>query len=247
VTMVRIALFLFYIISLNTFAYSVDQKAEIPQDLCEAIEYNSIQWFDYYSSREDINSCAISKKLDCSTKIFTGVIGLATGPMAPLIWYSTFRKRPETPLSTAVWYKQLSLVSKLIEKGALVNKQDSMGYTALHWASSALLSQETYYECAEMLLDAEAELSLAIADNDGMTPLHWAVSKRNNIIARLLIARGAPVNAQDNTGKTPLHYAYESANEHIVPLLEKSGAKEIADRAGNYPRDYVCKTAKTKN
>ena len=56
----------------------------------------------------------------------------------------------------------------------------------------------------------------------GLKPLHIACSKNNEDIVRILIEKGANVNATDNSGKTPLHIAASSSHElsiNIASLL----------------------------
>ena len=60
----------------------------------------------------------------------------------------------------------------------------------------------------------------------GGTPLHYAVGEGRNEIAKLLIAKGANVNAKDGNGSTPLHYA---AEEGLNTPYEEEGHKEIAE------------------
>ncbi|HAG85583.1 MAG TPA: ankyrin repeat domain-containing protein, partial [Cyanobacteria bacterium UBA12227] len=56
------------------------------------------------------------------------------------------------------------------------------------------------------------------------TPLLRAVQNNNNEIAKLLIAKGADVNANKN-GYTPLDWAVKNNNEEMVELLKSHGAK----------------------
>jgi ankyrin repeat protein len=50
--------------------------------------------------------------------------------------------------------------------------------------------------------------SLLRSENiDGLLPLHRAARHGNTALAKLLITKGANVNARDATGWTPLHHA----------------------------------------
>ncbi|KAL7904673.1 hypothetical protein GGI35DRAFT_484193 [Trichoderma velutinum] len=61
-------------------------------------------------------------------------------------------------------------------------------------------------------------------DNDGLTPLHWALRNTMDIydisctVAKL-IKNGADTNAKDKDGHTPLHYAARYGNLQAVQLL----------------------------
>jgi len=78
----------------------------------------------------------------------------------------------------------------------------------------------------ERLLDAGAGVSAR--DDDGLTPLHWAV-KGGAIdegdapeVTKVLIDHGADVNARDDHGWTPLFYAYDVPE--IAEVLVDHGA-----------------------
>ena len=55
-------------------------------------------------------------------------------------------------------------------------------------------------------------------DNEGKTPLHYALQHTPNAVRELLEA-GANVNIQDNKGMTPLHVAVLYNEAMVVPLL----------------------------
>jgi ankyrin repeat protein len=58
-------------------------------------------------------------------------------------------------------------------------------------------------------------------DNAGLTPLHWAVSRGNLEMVKLLLGAKADVNARANDGWTPLH---EAEDEDVAELLLARGA-----------------------
>jgi ankyrin repeat protein len=65
-----------------------------------------------------------------------------------------------------------------------------------------------------------------LADKDGVTLLSSAAINGRTNMARLLIARGAHVNAVDQHGMTPLLYAasIDYGDSGMVDLLIQSGA-----------------------
>ena len=56
------------------------------------------------------------------------------------------------------------------------------------------------------------------------SPLHKAAETGKLDACKLLISKGASVDAQDKDGTTPLHEASGSGNTEIVELLLKEGA-----------------------
>ena len=56
---------------------------------------------------------------------------------------------------------------------------------------------------------------------DGSTPLHWAVMYTlNKDVVKLLLSKGAVVNAKDNNGDTPLHLAGKSKVDNGKDVAE---------------------------
>ena len=59
----------------------------------------------------------------------------------------------------------------------------------------------------------------------GVTALSWAALLDNTEIAKLLIAKGADINAKSRDGSTPLHSAAFLGHTEIAELLIQKGAK----------------------
>jgi ankyrin repeat protein len=62
------------------------------------------------------------------------------------------------------------------------------------------------------------------AQPDGTTPLHWAVYRVDEEMARALLDRGAKADVANAYGSTPLSEAVRAANENTVRMLLKAGA-----------------------
>ena len=72
----------------------------------------------------------------------------------------------------------------------------------------------------------------------GGTPLHYAVGEGRNEIAKLLIAKGADVNAKGSIGQTSLHDAIDRGHKETAELLIANGADVNAnDIDGTTPLD----------
>ena len=76
----------------------------------------------------------------------------------------------------------------------------------------------------------DAGLSVELPGDNGFTLLDEAVIANRVDVARLLIARGANVNAVDKNGMTPLMYAasIDFGDSAMIDLLGKSGASREA-------------------
>ncbi|HEY6095298.1 MAG TPA: ankyrin repeat domain-containing protein [Gallionellaceae bacterium] len=75
-----------------------------------------------------------------------------------------------------------------------------------------------------MLLDRGADANAKSAYG-GATPLLLSALGLDNTISKLLIAKGANVNAQTDEGLTPLHFAAATGSEANATLLIAHGAK----------------------
>ena len=61
-------------------------------------------------------------------------------------------------------------------------------------------------------------------DSIGRTPLSWAARKGHYVIVKLLLEKGADIEAKDDIGWTPLLLAAEYEREAVVKLLLEKGA-----------------------
>jgi ankyrin repeat protein len=104
--------------------------------------------------------------------------------------------------------------------------------------------------------DYEDELPLGNMEEGKLTPLHFAVFKKNGPAVAILLGAGANVNASipwNFTGIktfTPLHAAARMGNEGLIRLLLDRGAdvngltqaEDALEAASRPPGDYVCIT-----
>jgi len=79
----------------------------------------------------------------------------------------------------------------------------------------------------------EQKVDVNSQDDNGLTPLHWAVDRGNKDLAELLILRKANIDAQDEELATPLHYAVDCDHADLVALLLHAGANpNVPNSAG---------------
>jgi RNA polymerase sigma factor (sigma-70 family) len=86
------------------------------------------------------------------------------------------------------------------------------------------------------VLDGTTEPLDAIRDENGKSPLHWALSLGADDYAALLMQRGASPTAPDHRGRTPLHYAVDKQSTWSILLLVLRGAAlDVRDQEGHTP------------
>jgi ankyrin repeat protein len=98
----------------------------------------------------------------------------------------------------------------------LLQAKDPAGSTLLHHAAGF-----GTLETLQWLVDSGADVT--VKNRLGSTPLHWAVPDEAKV--RLLLARGAAVDAKLADGRTPLYLAAQLGNGHsILRVLLEHGA-----------------------
>ncbi|KAJ7036828.1 ankyrin repeat-containing domain protein [Mycena alexandri] len=94
--------------------------------------------------------------------------------------------------------------------------------------------------CPSCLLDTQFQ-RVSRKNGKGLTPLHYAASKSRIDIGKLLISRGADINAKDKANQVPLHRAATIGSLGFIRLLLDSSVPpnktrlNNADRIGNTP------------
>eukprot|EP00466_Bigelowiella_natans_P017549 jgi/Bigna1/54428/estExt_Genewise1Plus.C_330112 len=112
-------------------------------------------------------------------------------------------------------------VKRLLESKVSVDftadKADSehqvLKQTALH-----LASDHGFEGLAKLLLEKKASVNLQ--DDDGYTPLHYAVVCERLSLIQLLLEHGADPNIENHDGKTPIDFADDADKEEIHDAFE---------------------------
>ena len=125
----------------------------------------------------------------------------------------------------AVTRNNVPLVEYMIKNRADITITNSDGLTALHLVSDPKLGLTLIINGA----DVNAK------NRSGSTPLHWAVSRNKDSIAKLLIEFGANINSADNLGNTPLHFAINSKEELILLLIRAGANVNATNNNGSTP------------
>lgn len=118
-----------------------------------------------------------------------------------------------TPLMCAADTGRADIAGLLLDAGAPLEGRDTSGKTAL--AHAVAEKDDILREAAATGLDADAVIS--------------DVYEGHEATVRLLLSRGADVDARDNTRKTPLMWAAHRGHAAIVRLLLEADA-DIGDK-----------------
>lgn len=163
-------------------------------------------------------------------------------------------KSGQTPLISASFKQRKKLVQLLLDKGADVHARDINGETALmaaaekgntsivkmllengadinagdKWKETALIITLRKHKlaAAKLLIDKGADIR--VKDNFYQrTPLIWASNLGDIELVKLLLEKGAQVNAEDIEKKTALVHAAHNGHQQIRELLLKYGADPV--------------------
>lgn len=98
------------------------------------------------------------------------------------------------------------------------------------------------------ILEHEATTSIKIdsRDEDGRTPLSWAVEHRHEGIAKLLLNAGAEVDSADKAGWIPLLWAVKNGHESMAKMLLEAGA-QVDSKDNRYNRTLLSWAAKNRH
>jgi ankyrin repeat protein len=102
----------------------------------------------------------------------------------------------------------------LREDPASANAWSADGGTALHFAAFFGAT-----ECARLLLQHGADPAVHAQGFNNVAPIHSAAASRSIAIVRMLLERGAPVDAVQHGGWTALMSATQRGDEALTELL----------------------------
>lgn len=157
-----------------------------------------------------------------------------------------------TPLHIAVGYRKRKAVASFLDAGASVNCRDDLGRTPLHFAIHAnwtnppnpTPSPPCDMWIVERLL-GHPGVDLDSANAAGITPLMWAVMRKNADAVRALLNKGADPSRPDSNHQTPLHVALSSSDpslDIVFDLLSNGVSIYCEDRFGRTPMDSLIRS-----
>ncbi|WP_338405958.1 ankyrin repeat domain-containing protein [Wolbachia endosymbiont (group A) of Longitarsus flavicornis] len=121
-----------------------------------------------------------------------------------------------TPLHNACNNGHVKVVEYLVEEGASLKVKNKDGETPLHVAAQ----HDSTLEVIEFILNRDLS-GINDITNNGRTPLHLAIQGNKPSTVKLLLNKGANINAKDKDGKTPLDLAVQEGYTNIVEMIEQ--------------------------
>lgn len=141
-----------------------------------------------------------------------------------------------TPLFWSLYECKFETAKILLAKGAKATAKDSYGYSALQVAAGC---KNAELSVIEDLIQKGADVRHK-SDKDGCTSLHDACMSGTPDVVKLLIDKGADVNAADKQGTTPLMLAVKSNSIPKVEILLERGADiHLLDKKKKTAKSYV--------
>jgi len=146
------------------------------------------------------------------------------------------QKSLDRKLLNAVHFCRVSLVKKLLSKGANANTHLEP-FSPLHHAVISSCSPSKTIKIISLLLSKGADVNAK--DIEKISVLHYATDKGLEVV-KYLVSKGANVNAKDVYGRTPLHFASDvyvktSSLEVVKYLVSKGANVDVKSENGETP------------
>ncbi len=127
-----------------------------------------------------------------------------------------------TPLQHALFKGHWQIAARLLQ--ADVEWRGEL--TRPGWVASALYSAAYHGDVTRLQIFLDHGMPVDGAPSNGVTPLMGAAKNGQLETARLLLARGADVNARGSHNRYALRFARQSKNPQLVELLMAAGATD---------------------
>ncbi|XP_065196960.1 uncharacterized protein LOC135828437 [Sycon ciliatum] len=142
-----------------------------------------------------------------------------------------------TPLMYAAMGDSRKACQVLLQLGADVDKVDTCGLAAVHWAAYTDKPQ-----ALQALLKHGANHSMSLLDTQNRSALHWAIRCQDTQCMRLIVQLTSRdiVNHRDPDGLTALHWCVACEHvEHLTILLQVAADLALVDNDGRTPLTYA--------
>jgi ankyrin repeat protein len=173
--------------------------------------------------RESMYSILDDEALDFNKEAGDGVSNSTEDAISVSVNKLDFEDRDAagmTMLHRAVQDNDLTLVKSLIGQGANLRIRANHGRIALHYAS---LNSDKGVNMMKLLLSSEQTEIMSFTDDNGQTPLHYAVKKDFIDGIQLLVENGAFIDLPDQYEYSPYLWAVISGQYRATELLLSLG------------------------
>lgn len=137
-----------------------------------------------------------------------------------------------TALAAAARRGDVPMATALLDAGAKIDATDPIGFTPLMEAA-----RDGKAQAVTLLLDRGADVARRAAGNGlELSALHLAAAAGQPDTVRLLVQRGAPIDALDSELATPLLWATNQQPAIAVLLVELGANPDLAPKEGASPR-----------
>jgi uncharacterized protein len=135
-------------------------------------------------------------------------------------------------LGLAARIGNVKMIEALVAAGARLESEDPIGYTPLMEAA-----RDGRVDAATKLIDLGADVAHRSQKSGlSLTALHLATAGGHGDLVRLLVARGADINARDSELATALMWATNQQPALAVQLVQMGADPDIASDTGETPR-----------
>lgn len=143
---------------------------------------------------------------------------------------------PSSDLLEAAEARNYKATIAAISNGADVNSLDRYGRSALAWAAGNCNNK-----AGEYLISKGADVNLQIDYEEHKSILMLACEKRCSTLVKILIEKGANINAKDNAGNTAFFYGLRSGSKSIIDAFLSSDSANHSSSITNgiKPLEFV--------
>lgn len=142
-----------------------------------------------------------------------------------------------TALHFAAFSGNIETVEKLLNKGADINSECQKKCSVFHYLKVSDKQEDRkqkYLELMALLLEHGANINHQ--DENGCTPLHARIFKKDSQAIEALLEKNADISIEDGGGITPLSYAIiRNKKEAVELLLERGAVVNVQDKKGKTP------------
>ena len=135
------------------------------------------------------------------------------------------------PIHLTVYSRDEEALKLLLDKGADPNQGNASSSTPLHFI--ARYGQEKSVELAEALLQGGAQINRE--DENGLTPLNWAIQFNNKALEGFLIGKGASLQTETQKANFPYDKPVHKEELEGKSLIEEGEQENDIDSNGNNP------------